>query len=83
MTRLIDRIQSEIQNNSLITTVRYIILDDSSISELLSDFKEEFEIEYLDLGREPSFLDLQDYLSAKIIKEKLPDGEKYKLLVSV
>ena len=83
MNRLIDQIQIELQNKNLLGEVTHICLTPSSLEELSSDFKEEFELEYMDLGRDPSKRDIEEYLNAPILIENRNEGEKYSLLTKI
>lgn len=83
MNRLMDQIQLELLEKNLLNDVKYIILTKLSYDKLVSEFAEEFEKEYQEMERLPSFDDLQDHLGVKIIKDKLPNGEEYQLLAKI
>jgi DNA-directed RNA polymerase specialized sigma subunit len=71
---LIDEIQTEIRDKNILS---------ESFDELMNDFKEEFAVEYIELGREPSRSDIQDYLGIPIIVQNVNDEEKYYLLTKI
>ena len=59
MDRLIDQIQLEIRNKDILSKISHIVLSKESLEVLYDDFKEEFAIEYSELGRTPSRRDLE------------------------
>lgn len=83
MNRLIDQIQMEIQDKSNIYNITHVILSIDAFKELLADFSEEFEIEYKELGRIPSRIDVEEYLNLPIVVDKMSNGAKYNLLTKI
>lgn len=85
MGRLIDDIQTDINNKNILFEIEFILLTKASFEELLKDFEEEFEFEYMEIGRSPGKEDVQDYLNIPIIitNSILREEEKYKLLTKV
>ena len=83
MNRLIDEIQTEIQDKEILSKISHIVLSVESLDELITDFKEEFQLEYSELGREPSKYDVQEYLNVPIILEHMDGEEKYQLLTKI
>jgi len=83
MDRLIDQIQSEIRNKNILGDISYIVLTENSLDELIDDFREEFLVEYMEIGRDPNKSDVQEYLNIPILIEETNDGKKYNLLTKV
>ena len=88
--KLIDEIMLEVLNKNLLGDVRILQITNSAYEQLLSDFKEEFEIEYMDMGRDPSFSDLQDHFNLKILITEFEENgsnsaeeKRYELLKKV
>ena len=83
MNRLIDQIQTEISEKSILYRISHIVLSREGLDELFEDFKEEFIMEYIELGRKPNKDDIRDYLSLPILIQKLSSEEKYYLLTKI
>jgi hypothetical protein len=83
MNRLIDEIQSEIKDKNILGEISHICLTDESLQVLIEDFKEEFQVEYEELGRKPTYRDVQEYLNVPIMVQKLNGEKQYSLLKEV
>lgn len=77
--RLIDEIQSLILLEG--RSDLQISLSFEGLAELLKDFNEEFETEYMELGRDADVIDLKEYLNVPILVDSNA-GEKYRILTS-
>lgn len=80
MSRLIDRIQYEVQSKNILGEVRYICVSRTAMEELMQDFKEQFVYEYMELGRQPAKDDILEYFNIPILIDDSSRAKKYCLL---
>lgn len=79
--RLIDLIFREIHDKDILNEIEYVCFTEKSFKQLMEDFREEFVVEYEELGRDPSKEDVQDYLNLPILIIDFKDDEgEFKLL---
>lgn len=83
MNRLIDQIQSEIKDKNILGEISHICLSKESLKVLIEDFNEEFQVEYKELGRDPTYRDVQEYLNVPILVQTLHGEKQYSLLKEV
>lgn len=78
--RLIDEIVTELRDKNLLGEITHICLTPDSASELMRDYQEEFESEFIEYGRSATLDDVADYFGLGIVKEQSLNGKKYQLL---
>ena len=77
--RLIDEVVREVLDKSLLEEITHMCITPNSYEELMADYADEFEIELLEVGRESSKEDLEEYLNIKIVIGYIND-KRYELL---
>lgn len=79
--KLIDQIMTEIQDKNILNEVMYICLNSAGLDELVKEYRDEFVVEYYEIGREPNKREIEGYFGKKIvIDEGISKNQKYILL---
>lgn len=82
--RFIDEVLSEILDKSLLSDgENHLYITKPALDRLLSDYQDEFKIEYEELGRRPCIDDLKDYLNVTILIKENLNGTEYELLTKI
>lgn len=79
--RLIDQMLLEITEKNLLGDIMTISISKDGIDELLVDYRQEFEYEIMEMGRDVNIKDVEEYFGMPIVINNFMNGnKKYSLL---
>lgn len=81
---MLEDLLMEIMDKNLINdTETMLYISQSALDVLLEEYKEQFAIEYAEMGKEPSVEDLSEYLNTTILIKEYSNAKEYQLLTQV